>query len=55
VVGDPGREGTRVVHRYADWREPDREKKLHLSNNVKSDVASDIVTLFKKLERNKSP
>jgi len=49
VVGDPGREGTRVVHRYADWREPELEKKLHLSNSVKGDVARDIVNIFKKL------
>ena len=35
--------------RYADWREPELEKKLHLSNSVKGDVARDIVNIFKKL------
>jgi len=51
VVGDPGRPNSNVVHSYHDWREQDRLKKLHLSNEVKSVVARDLVQIFRQLGR----
>jgi len=49
VIGDP-LVGERIEYRYSDWREPDVRRKLHLVDSVKTSIAKDLVTLYKKLD-----
>ena len=48
VRGDPTR-GDHINHCYTDWREPAVEKKLHLTDRVKNEIAEDLVRVFKRL------
>ena len=45
VVGDP-MEGSFIVHRYQDWREQVKEKKLHLQQRLKDDIARELGQVF---------
>lgn len=45
VEGDP-MQGSSVVHRYQDWRENMVERKLHLQQGVKDDIARELVDVF---------
>lgn len=52
VVGDPDKdiEGTDIIHRYEDWKEPQVSRKLHLTNNVKDKVALQVLQLFRDIK-----
>jgi len=45
VEGDP-MQGSSVVHRYQDWRENMVERKLHLQQAVKDEIARELVDVF---------
>eukprot|EP00090_Calanus_glacialis_P000442 TRINITY_DN10266_c0_g1_i1.p1 TRINITY_DN10266_c0_g1~~TRINITY_DN10266_c0_g1_i1.p1 ORF type:complete len:243 (-),score=77.16 TRINITY_DN10266_c0_g1_i1:102-830(-) len=45
VEGDP-MQGSSVVHKYQDWRENVVERKLHLQQEVKDDIARELVDVF---------
>jgi len=48
VVGDPDHQD--LVFKYEEWKEPDRTKKLHLTNEVKNKVAAQVIGVFKKMK-----
>jgi len=50
VYGDPDTEN--LVHRYDEWREPEIKRKLHLTNEVKDRVATQVIQLFRKIKQN---
>ena len=49
VIGNPS-EGDNVLHSYQDWKEPQIGRKLHLTDNVKNEIAFDLVNVFKRLD-----
>jgi len=50
VEGDPT-VGNEIFHRWDDWREPSRGKKLHLAQDVKERVAGELISVFTSLDR----
>jgi len=48
VEGDPS--VGNLIHKYNDWREPQWDRKLHFSQDVKSLIARDLVKLFNELQ-----
>ena len=50
VNGDPLK-GDYIEHSYNDWKEPSIDRKLHLSDHVKNEIASELVDTFKKLNK----
>lgn len=48
VRGDPTR-GDQIIHCYKDWREPAVDRKLHLTDQVKNEIADDLVRVFQDL------
>ena len=48
VIGDPSK-GDYVVHEYKEWKEPNVERKLHLTDQVKNEIAYHLVNIFLKL------
>jgi len=50
VEGNP-MEGSSVLHRYQDWRENLVEKKLHLTQDIKDDIARELVDVFSDMRK----
>ena len=48
VIGDPSK-GDYVVHEYKEWKELNVERKLHLTDQVKNEIAYHLVNIFIKL------
>jgi len=49
VHGDPALGP--VVHKYEEWKEPSKFRKLHLTDRVKGKVAADLIQLLENLNR----
>ena len=43
-VNDP------IEHVYEDWNEPEWTRMLHLSTEAKSSIATEVITVFEKLD-----
>ena len=48
VMRDPSI-GDEILHCYKDWREPVIDRKLHLTDRVKSEIADELVRVFQDL------
>jgi hypothetical protein len=40
-----------LEHVYEDWNEPEWTRMLHLSSEAKSSIASEVITVFQKLDK----
>jgi len=50
VLGNP-MQGISVEHHYRDWREGMVEKKLHLTQNIKDEIAGELVKVFSDMRK----
>ena len=49
VDGDP-MEGDSIIYNYHEWKEPSRDRKLHLTDSIKDEIAQKLVRLYRDME-----